>query len=73
MALAAAVAWAFHAAWDLGGHSDKTSGMTIHGWIALSIAFVGTAVVGGGLMWLAFYSSRRGFDDRVGPEGENES
>ena len=39
------------------------TGITLHGWLALAIALVGTSVVGGGLMWLAFYSSRSGWDD----------
>jgi len=34
-----------------------------HGWIALSLGSVLSLAVGGGLMALVFYSSRRGFDD----------
>ena len=71
LVLAAGVAWAFHAAWNLGGMGGE-SGLTVHGWIALGLAFAGTAVVGGGLMWLAFYSARKGYDDRVGPENEDD-
>jgi hypothetical protein len=45
-------------AWKITGPSK----MTIHGYIALGIALV----VGGGLtiglMWLAFYSDRKGYD-----------
>ncbi len=45
-------------AWRITGPSK----MTIHGYIALGIALV----VGGGLtiglMWLAFYSDRKGYD-----------
>ena len=37
--------------------------ITIHGWIAMALAFGVTGVLGGGLMWLAFYSARRGWDD----------
>ena len=37
--------------------------MSIHLWIALALALVFTAALGGGLMWLAFYSSREGWDD----------
>ena len=33
------------------------------GWIALAIGCSLTLVVGGGLMFLVFYSSRHGFDD----------
>lgn len=56
------LAWAFKAAWALGG----TSELTVHGWIALALAGGLTAVVGGGLMALAFWSSRKGFDERAG-------
>ena len=46
-------------AWMLGGDT----GITLHGWLALGVALVGVTVVGGGLMWLAFYSARSGWDD----------
>jgi hypothetical protein len=39
------------------------TGISLHGYIAMGVALVGTAAVGGGLMWLAFYSSRAGWDD----------
>jgi cation transporter-like permease len=58
------MAWAVHATWGLGGLSK----MTIHGWIALVLAFVITGLLGGGLMFLAFYSSRKGYDDNVGKD-----
>ena len=51
--------WGLQAAWRLGGDVK----MSIHGYIAVAIALVLTAVIGGGLMWLAFYSSRHGYDD----------
>ena len=41
----------------------QDTGITLHGYIAMGVALVGTAAVGGGLMWLAFYSSRAGWDD----------
>jgi len=34
------------------------------GWTALVIGSVFTLLVGGGLMFLVFYSSRHGYDDR---------
>lgn len=34
-----------------------------HGWLALTIALVGLTGMAGGLMWLAFYSARAGWDD----------
>ncbi|MFN3815852.1 hypothetical protein [Brevundimonas sp.] len=48
-------------AWDAIGASP----MTLHGWIALSIGAVGTALLSAGLMILAFHSNRSGHDDRV--------
>ena len=41
----------------------KGSSMSIHGYIALGLAVVLTALLGGGLMALAFYSDRHGYDD----------
>ena len=46
-------------AWRLAGPTK----MSIHGFIAMGIAAVGTLLLGGGLMWLAFYSARTGYDD----------
>ena len=37
--------------------------MSVHGWVAMGIAGLFTALLTGGLMWLAFYSARKGFDD----------
>ncbi|CAN5383665.1 hypothetical protein BH09PSE2_BH09PSE2_24940 [soil metagenome] len=39
--------------------------ISLHGWIAMGLAIGLSAVVGGGLMWLAFFSARRGYDDQV--------
>ncbi len=61
------VIWAMTQAWALGGGPH----MSVNGWIALGLAFVVTGALGGGLMWLAFYSSRKGFDDNVGGEEED--
>lgn len=55
----AAMGWG----WDAMGASP----MTVHGWIALSIGAVGTALLTAGLMILAFHSHRSGHDDRVEP------
>jgi hypothetical protein len=61
--------WGAIAAWNGAAAANPTSHITGHGWAALAIAFVMVIVVGGGLMWLAFYSARKGYDDRVaGPE-----
>ena len=59
------VIWALKASWSLAAGSH----MSANGWIALAIAFVVTGLLGGGLMWLAFYSSRKGYDDNVGRGG----
>ena len=42
-----------------------SSGMSVHGWIALAAGSVLSILVGGGLMALVFYSARKGYDDRV--------
>lgn len=36
-----------------------------HGWTALTLGVVFSLALGGGLMWLVFYSSRSGHDDEV--------
>ncbi len=41
-------------------------GMTANGMTALILGGIGTLALGGGLMALVFYSSRRGYDDAVG-------
>lgn len=49
-----------------------TSWMHLHGdippfgWLAIAAGAALALLVGGGLMALVFYSSRRGYDDRVG-------
>ena len=58
VAVLAALAWAFKTVW-----ADSGVSLGLHGWIALTVALVGVTAVGGGLMWLAFYSSRAGWDD----------
>ena len=62
------VIWGFQSLWRMGGDVQ----MSIHGWIALGIAFVFTGLLGGGLMWLAFYSSRKGWDEGVARSDEDE-
>ncbi len=51
-------------AFRIGGGSH----MTIHGYVAMGLAVVLTALLGGGLMALAFYSNRQGYDDDQGSE-----
>lgn len=58
-AVFAGLLWALRAAWGIGGDTP----IGLHGWLAMAVALVGVSVVGGGLMWLAFYSARSGWDD----------
>ena len=60
-ALAAASIW--------GGMANISLGA--HGWVALGLGVVFSMVIGGGLMALAFYSSRHGYDDPDGRPGES--
>jgi acid phosphatase family membrane protein YuiD len=53
----AAVVW-----WDWSIFST-TGGMPAFGWIALVLGALATIALGSGLMFLVFYSSRRGYDD----------
>lgn len=45
--------------WMAGGDTEIGG----HGWAALTLGVVVSVVVGGGLMVLVFYSSRRGYDE----------
>ena len=62
LALLAFVIWGLSAVWSRSGEVK----ISVHGWIALTIAFVVTGLLGGGLMALAFHSARHGYDDNVG-------
>ena len=62
------VIWALKASWNLAAGAH----MSANGWIALALAFVVTGALGGGLMWLAFYSNRKGYDDNVGRGDEDD-
>lgn len=45
--------------------------MSIHGFIALAVGSFFTLLLGGGLMWLSYYSSKHGYDERtIHPEDE---
>ena len=56
-------AWGAWASWRLAGDAP----MSIHGWIAMAIAGSFTALLTGGLIRLAFYSARKGYDDDQEP------
>lgn len=62
---AAALAGLSVAAMGWGWKAMGGAPMTVHGWIALSIGSVATAVLAAGLMILAFHSDSSGHDDRV--------
>jgi hypothetical protein len=64
LALLALLAVAALLTWRLWVSLDG-SAMNGNGVAALIIGAVGSLVLGGGLMILVFYSSRRGYDDRV--------
>jgi hypothetical protein len=55
--LAAATAFAV---WGMMGDDLQITG---HGWLAMALGVVLSLAVGGGLMWLVFYSARHGHDD----------
>lgn len=57
--LLAFAVWGLATVWRLTGDTH----VSVHGYIAMGIAAVFTLLLGGGLMWLAFYSARRGYDD----------
>ena len=59
--LAAALVFGF-VGWNLDGAEVTISP---HGILALILGGVGTLALGGGLMFLVFYSNRRGYDDAV--------
>jgi len=39
--------------------------LSVHGWLAIAAGVAGSLLLGGGLMWLSFFSARSGHDDRV--------
>ena len=59
LALLAAALWFAASAWTrLGGEP-----IPLYGWAAIAGGVFFSLLVGGGLMALVFYSSRRGYDD----------
>jgi len=62
--LGAATAFSWHVWTSVGADaSDGGQAMSGNGMAALIIGGIGTLALGGGLMALVFYSSRRGYDD----------
>lgn len=64
-ALAAAIGWAFAATSRLSG--DWITDLRPI-WPFVLGCVVVVAALTGGFMWLAFYSSRHGYDDRIEPD-----
>ena len=68
-ALLAVSLWFAGAAWvRLGGDP-----MPLYGYVAIAGGVLFSLLIGGGLMALAFYSSRHGYDDISGGDGERNS
>ncbi len=59
VAMLAFAVWGFGLAWKMAGNAP----MGVHGYVAMGLGVVLSLLLGGGLMALAFYSSRRGYDD----------
>ena len=55
LGLVVAASWVV---WRVLGQID----LGFHGWVALILGSVAMVALGGGLMWLSFYSSRSGHD-----------
>lgn len=49
-----------------------SSYMSVHGWIALGLGTFLSLAVGGGLMALVFYSARKGYDERIAQDTDEE-
>ena len=62
VALAALLGLAVYAAVEVWTALEGTA-ISTHGWIALGAGVVVTFGLGAGLMFLVFYSNRRGYDD----------
>ncbi|WP_193188196.1 hypothetical protein [Nisaea sediminum] len=71
VSLFALLGFALWGVWELWFSVDGEVVMSIHGFIALAAGSVFTLLLGGGLMWLAFYSSKHGYDEReIDPDDE---
>lgn len=58
--LIAAVAASFYVWQQMGVIS-----LGFHGWLAVGLGSAGSILLGAGLMWLSFYSSRSGYDEKA--------
>lgn len=62
LAFLAFALWGFAMAWRMAGNTP----ISVHGYVALGLGVVLSLLLGGGLMALAFFSSRKGYDDDQG-------
>jgi len=58
LALTALAVWGLVATWDFAGDVK----ISVHGYIAMALGCTGTMLLAGGLIWLAYYSARKGYD-----------
>jgi len=58
LALAALAVWGLVSTWNFAG--DVT--ISVHGYIAMALGVGGTLLLTSGLIWLAYYSARKGYD-----------
>jgi hypothetical protein len=58
LALGVLAVWGLIVTWDFAGDVK----ISIHGYIAMALGVVGTVLMAGGLIWLAYYSARKGYD-----------
>lgn len=69
-AVLAFMAWVVSRSGAMGG---SWTGGSVHMAAAMAIGVLGAGALTGGLMWLAFFSARRGYDDRADSrEGDEE-
>jgi hypothetical protein len=50
--------WGVIATWNFAGDVK----ISVQGYIAMAIGCAGTILLAGGLIWLAYYSARKGYD-----------
>ncbi len=58
VALAGLAVWGLIATWGFAGDIK----ISVHGYIAMALGGGGAVLLAGGLIWLAYYSARKGYD-----------
>jgi len=58
LALGLLAVWGVIATWNFAGDLK----ISVHGYIAMAIGCGGTILLAGALIWLAYYSARKGYD-----------